>query len=162
MMNHQKGFTLIELMAVIVILGILTTIVAVNVSPFMNRANFEKARADISQIEKALETYRFQHYSYPTTNQGLESLISAPDGLRNKNLYPSDGYLSNLPQDPWGNDYLYLFPGQNNKFDVYSRQSNNTRNDAIFCKLCGFKPNDQITCSFPRKRGDKSKCYISG
>ena len=120
MSNRQKGFTLIELMAVIVILGILTTIVAINVSPFLNRANLEKARADIAQVEKALETYRFQHYVYPSTNQGLESLITPPDGLRNKNLYPSNGYLSNLPQDPWGNEYLYLFPGQYTKYDVYS------------------------------------------
>ena len=120
MSNRQKGFTLIELMAVIVILGILTTIVAINVSPFLNRANLEKARADIAQVEKALETYRFQHYVYPSTNQGLESLITPPDGLRNKNMYPSNGYLSNLPQDPWGNEYLYLFPGQYTKYDVYS------------------------------------------
>ena len=110
----------------IVILGILTTIVAINVSPFLNRANFEKARADIAQVEKALETYRFQHYVYPSTNQGLESLITPPDGLRNKNLYPSDGYLSNLPQDPWGNEYLYLFPGQYTKYDVYSLGADGT------------------------------------
>ena len=58
-------------MAVIVILGILTTIVAVNVAPFLQRAEYEKARTDIAQIEKALETYRFQHYSYPTTDQGI-------------------------------------------------------------------------------------------
>jgi len=124
--NHQKGFTLIELMAVIVILGILTTIVAINVSPFLNRANLEKARADIAQVEKALETYRFQHYVYPSTNQGLESLITPPDGLRNKNMYPSNGYLSNLPQDPWGNEYLYLFPGQYTKYDVYSLGADGT------------------------------------
>ena len=113
-------------MAVIVILGILTTIVAINVSPFLNRANFEKARADIAQVEKALETYRFQHYVYPSTNQGLESLITPPDGLRNKNLYPSDGYLSNLHQDPWGNEYLYLFPGQYTKYDVYTLGADGT------------------------------------
>ena len=118
--HHHKGFTLIELMAVIFILGILTTIVAVNVETFLQRAEYEKARTDIAQIEKALETYRFQHYSYPTTDEGIEALIQAPEGIKNKNLYPRDGYLSSVPIDPWGNDYLYLFPGQFSKYDVYS------------------------------------------
>lgn len=120
MTQHQKGFTLIELMAVIIILGILTTIVAVNVSPFLQRANFEKARADIAQIEKALETYRFQHYSYPTTDQGIEALIVPPEGLKNRNLFPKEGYISKMPSDPWGKDYLYLLPGQYSRFDLYS------------------------------------------
>ena len=69
----KKGFTLIELMAVIVILGILATVVAVNVSPFLQRANLEKVRADISQIEKALELYKFNELTYPTTDQGIQS-----------------------------------------------------------------------------------------
>ena len=69
----KKGFTLIELMAVIVILGILATVVAVNVSPFLQRANLEKVRADISQLEKALELYKFNELTYPTTDQGIQS-----------------------------------------------------------------------------------------
>jgi general secretion pathway protein G len=121
MQNFNKGFTLIELMAVIVILGILTTIVAVNVAPYLQRANFEKARVDLSQIEKALETYRFQHYVYPTTDQGLDALLSPPAEVKNPSLYPPDGYLPFMPKDPWGNEYLYLSPGQNtSKFDVFS------------------------------------------
>ena len=120
MREHKKGFTLIELMAVIVILGILTTIVVVNVTPFLQRANYEKVRVDLAQIDKALETYRFQHYSYPTTDQSLEALIVAPQDIRNPNLFPSDGYLSSFPQDPWGNDYLYLFPGQYSKYDLFT------------------------------------------
>ena len=86
----------------------------------LDRRDHEKARTDIAQIEKALETYRFQHYSYPTTDQGIDALIEAPEGIKNKNLYPRDGYISSIPIDPWGNDYLYLFPGQFSKFDVYS------------------------------------------
>tara|TARA_B100001964_G_scaffold238486_1_gene304065 strand:- start:645 stop:1076 length:432 start_codon:yes stop_codon:yes gene_type:complete len=121
MYNFNKGFTLIELMAVIVILGILTTIVVVNVAPYLQRANYEKVRVDLSQIEKALETYRFQHYAYPRTDQGLEALLAPPADVKNLNLYPPDGYLSFMPQDPWGNEYLYLSPGQHSsKFDVFS------------------------------------------
>ena len=73
--KNKPGFTLIELMAVIVILGILATIVAINVSPFLQRANLEKVRADISQVGKALELYRFNEMSYPTTEQGIEALV---------------------------------------------------------------------------------------
>ena len=120
MEHHKKGFTLIELMAVIVILGILTTIVVINVSPFLQRANFEKIRADLAQVEKAIETYRFQHYSYPTTEQGIEALFVAPKDIKNPSLYPPDGYLSSVPQDPWGNEFLYLFPGQYSKYDVFT------------------------------------------
>ena len=121
MQNFNKGFTLIELMAVIVILGILTTIVAVNVAPYLQRANFEKVRVDLAQIEKALETYRFQHYAYPTTVQGLEALLAPPGDLKNPNLYPLDGYLPFMPKDSWDNEYLYLSPGQHStKFDVFS------------------------------------------
>ena len=106
----KKGFTLIELMAVIVILGILATVVAINVSPFLQRANFEKIRADISQIEKALELYKFNELKYPTTDQGLISLKKPPTDLKRPFLYPIDGYISDVPMDPWGNDYLYLSP----------------------------------------------------
>ncbi|MDC0185718.1 type II secretion system major pseudopilin GspG [Gammaproteobacteria bacterium] len=121
MKKYNKGFTLIELMAVIVILGILTTIVAVNVTPFFQRANFEKVRADLSQIEKAIETFRFQHFSYPTTNQGLEALVIEPELIKNPNLYPDGGYLSGyIPEDPWGNQYLYLSPGQYGKYDLFT------------------------------------------
>ena len=121
-MKIQKpGFTLIELMAVIVIMGILVTIVAVNVSPFLQRANLEKARADISQIEKALELYKFNELSYPSTDQGLEALLVPPSDLKRPFLYPSEGYINSVPSDPWGNEYLYLQPGVKSKrYDIYS------------------------------------------
>ena len=79
MKKTQSGFSLIELMAVIVILGILATIVAVNVSPFLQRANVEKIRADISQIEKAVELFKFNELTYPSTDQGIEALVSPPN-----------------------------------------------------------------------------------
>ena len=121
MKNNNPGFTLIELMAVIVIMGILVTIVAVNVSPFLQRANLEKTRADIAQIEKALELYKFNEMSYPSTDQGLEALVSPPNDLKRPFLYPQGGYLNSLPQDPWAREYLYLQPGlKSKKFDIYS------------------------------------------
>ena len=82
MKKNKPGFTLIELMAVIVILGILATIVAVNVSPFLQRANLEKMRADLSQIEKALELYKFNELAYPSTDQGLQALITPHSELK--------------------------------------------------------------------------------
>ena len=121
MKNKAPGFSLIELMAVIVILGILATIVAVNVSPFLQRANVEKVRADLSQLEKAFELYKFNELVYPTTDQGIEALISPPNDLKRPYLYPSDGYIAKLPLDPWGNPYLYLYPGIHGKgFDLFS------------------------------------------
>ncbi|MDC0392241.1 prepilin-type N-terminal cleavage/methylation domain-containing protein [Gammaproteobacteria bacterium] len=82
MKKNKKGFTLIELMAVLVILGILGTIVVVNVAPVFQRANLEKIKADIAQTEKALEMYKFNELQYPTTSQGLEALIIPSSSLK--------------------------------------------------------------------------------
>ena len=119
--KNKPGFTLIELMAVIVILGILATIVAINVSPFLQRANLEKVRADISQVGKALELYRFNEMSYPTTEQGIEALVKPHADLKRSYLYPQNGYINYVPLDPWGQEYLYLYPGQKTQtYDIYS------------------------------------------
>ena len=119
--KNKPGFTLIELMAVIVILGILATIVAINVSPFLQRANLEKVRADISQVGKALELYKFNEMRYPTTQEGLEALVEPHAGLKRPYLYPQNGYINSIPLDPWGQEYLYLYPGQKTKkYDIYS------------------------------------------
>ena len=88
MKKNKPGFTLIELMAVIVILGILATIVAINVAPFLQRANLEKMRADLAQTEKALELYRFNELSYPSTDQGLHALVKFHSVLKTPNLHP--------------------------------------------------------------------------
>ena len=121
MKKYNKGFTLIELMAVLVILGILATVVVVNVAPVFQRANIEKIKADIAQTEKALEMYKFNELQYPSTSQGLEALVIPHSGLKNPILYPEGGYISSIPLDPWGREYLYEFPPRKSKkFDLYT------------------------------------------
>ena len=121
MNKNKKGFTLIELMAVLVILGILGTIVVVNVAPIFQRANLEKIKADMAQTSKALEIYKFNELTYPSTSEGLEALIMPHSGLKNPFLYPEDGYISSLPMDPWGNEYIYENPPRKSKkFDLYT------------------------------------------
>jgi general secretion pathway protein G len=119
--NITNGFTLVELMAVLVILGILATIVIVNVNPVFQRANFEKIRADMANTDKALELYRFNELTYPTTSQGLEALVRPHPELKKPFLYPEDGYISSMPLDPWGREYIYEYPSRkNSKYDLYT------------------------------------------
>lgn len=116
----QRGFTLIELMVVIVIIGLLATVVMINVMPSQDRAMVEKARADISVLEQALDTYRLDQLAYPRTEQGLQALVSPPAGLARPDRYRQGGYIRRLPADPWGNPYQYRQPGRRGAFDVFS------------------------------------------
>ncbi|MBB4131222.1 MULTISPECIES: type II secretion system major pseudopilin GspG [unclassified Xanthomonas] len=118
--GHARGFTLVELMVVIVIIGLLATVVMINVMPSQDRAMVEKARADVAVLEQALETYRLDNLSYPTTEQGLQALLTAPGGLTRPERYRQGGYIRRLPEDPWGHAYQYRRPGRNGGFDVYS------------------------------------------
>lgn len=113
----QKGFTLIELMVVVVILAILA---AVAVPQFMDRpdeARMVKAKQDISSLSSALQLYKLDNYRYPTTDQGLEALVTNPSSDDAPNWKP---YMQNLPKDPWGKSYLYLSPGEQGDFDLYT------------------------------------------
>lgn len=116
----EAGFTLLELMVVVVIIGLLATIVMVNVLPSQDRAMREKARADISVLEQAVETYRLDNLVFPTTEQGLAALVEPPAGLTRPDRYREDGYIRRLPDDPWGHPYQYALPGEKGRFDVYS------------------------------------------
>lgn len=114
------GFTLVELMVAIVIIGLLSTVVMINVMPSQDRAMAEKARADISVLEQAMETYRLDNMAYPTTAQGLGALLDPPAGLARPERYRKGGYIRRLPEDPWGNAYQYRQPGRGGGFDVFS------------------------------------------
>jgi len=117
--RNEDGFTLIELMVVIVILAILTTIVAINVIPSGQKAKVTAAKADISQLEGALNLYKLNYDNYPTTAQGLQALITAPAGV-DASKYQKGGYIQKLPPDPWGRPYLYASPGQHGEADVWT------------------------------------------
>jgi general secretion pathway protein G len=117
--RREAGFTLVELMVVIVIIGLLATIVALNVLPSGDTARVQKAKADIATIEQGLELYRLQMGSYPTTQQGLNALVSAPAGV-DAGRYQAGGYIKRLPQDPWSRPYLYASPGQHGAADVWT------------------------------------------
>ena len=118
--RREQGFTLVELMVVVVIIGLLATIVALNVLPSGDTARVQKAKADIATIEDALELYKLQNISYPTTSQGLAALSAAPAGLADPSRYQAGGYLKRQPDDPWGRPYLYASPGRHGQADVWS------------------------------------------
>ena len=117
--RDEEGFTLVELMVVIVIIGLLATIVIINVLPSGDKAKMVRAKADISTIEGALDTYRLQLDSYPTTAQGLQALKTPPQGVEASRYQPG-GYIKKLENDPWGRPYLYASPGQHGEADVWT------------------------------------------
>lgn len=119
--SERAGFTLVELMVVIVIIGLLATVVAINVLPSQDRAMVGKARADIAVLEQALETYRLDNLTFPDDQQGLQALVAAPSGLTRPERYRQGGYVRRLPEDPWGNPYQYRRASRHGgQFDVFS------------------------------------------
>ncbi len=119
--DRRTGFTLVELMVVIVIIGLLATVVAINVLPSQDRAMTGKARADVATLEQAVETYRLDNLVFPTTEQGLQALVTPPAGLAQPERYRQGGYVRRLPEDPWGNPYQYRHPSvHGGQFDVWS------------------------------------------
>lgn len=118
--RRQSGFTLLEIMVVIFIIGLLVAIVAPNVLSNQDDAMQQKTRADIATIEQALDMYRLDNYRYPTTEQGLSALTSPPTMEPLADNYRVDGYVRRLPEDPWGNPYQYRSPGENGSIDIYS------------------------------------------
>lgn len=116
----QRGFTILEVMVVIVILGILASMVVPNIMGSQERANMQKAVSDVTALETSLSLYKMDNYDYPTTEQGLEALVEQTDIEPEPRRFPEDGYIKRLPKDPWGNDYVLLNPGEHGKMDVFS------------------------------------------
>jgi general secretion pathway protein G len=112
MMHRARGFTLIEIMVVVVILAILGTLVAPQILGRIDEARVTKARNDLRLYESALDLYRMDNFRYPTTDQGLDALVRKPNDPSLKN-WRTDGYVKQLVKDPWGHDYLYVAPGSN-------------------------------------------------
>lgn len=118
--SAQRGFTLLEIMVVIVILGLLASLTIPRLMGSKEKADVQKARSDIATLENALDMYKLDNHRYPTTAQGLEALVSAPVSEPLPKNYRAEGYIRRLPQDPWGNDYQLLNPGEHGVIDVFS------------------------------------------
>jgi len=118
--RSRSGFTLIEVMVVVAILAILAAVIVPRVMDQPGKARIAKAKQDVRAIESALDLYKLDNYRYPTTDQGLEALVSKPTGGPEAKNYKDGGYLRDLPRDPWGNPYQYLNPGEHRDVDIYS------------------------------------------
>ena len=121
----RAGFTLLEIMVVVVILGILAALVAPNVIRRIDDANITKVKQDIRALETALNLYRMDNFRYPTTEQGLEALVKQPNDPNIRNWKPG-GYVRSLQKDPWGNNYAYISPGtRGGDYDLYTLGADN-------------------------------------
>lgn len=117
---RSRGFTLIEIMVVVVILAVLGALVVPKILENVDKARATRAGSDIRAIETALDLYRLDNFKYPTTEQGLEALVKKPNDPSLTN-YRAGGYLKSLPKDPWGNIYHYTSPGEDGRdYDIIS------------------------------------------
>ena len=116
----QRGFTLIEIMVVVVIMGVLAALVVPKLISRTGESKVAAAKVDIATIMQALKLYKLDNQRYPTTEQGLQSLIEKPTGGPAANGWKAGGYVEKMPKDPWGNQYQYLSPGIKGEIDVFS------------------------------------------
>jgi general secretion pathway protein G len=116
----QRGFTLIEIMVVVVIMGVLAALVVPKLISRTGESKVAAAKVDIATIMQALKLYKLDNQRYPTTEQGLQALIEKPTGGPAANGWKAGGYVEKMPKDPWGNQYQYLSPGIKGEIDVFS------------------------------------------
>ena len=119
-MAAQGGFSLVEILVVLVIMGLLISVVAPTVLNRADDARVQKVHADFKAIETSLKIYRLDNYVYPTTEQGLQALVEPSALDPEPRNFKEGGYLPELPIDPWGRPYLYLSPGEHGEIDLYS------------------------------------------
>ncbi|CAA0106307.1 Type II secretion system protein G [BD1-7 clade bacterium] len=119
-MKRSQGFSLIEIMVVLVIIGMLAGIVGPRVLGTAEDARKKKVQADFANVETSLKLYKLDNYVYPSTEQGLDALVSETTIEPVPRNFKNGGYMEKLPRDPWGNDYLYLSPGEHGEFDIYT------------------------------------------
>ncbi len=115
----QSGFTLLEIMIVVVIIGLLAAVVAPSLFSDVDKARVSRAKSDIQGIETALNLYRLDNFKYPTTDQGLDALVKNPGETVAPN-WKQGGYLKKVPMDPWGRPYRYESPGQHGEVDIFT------------------------------------------
>lgn len=118
--GRQSGFSLIEIMVVVIIIGLLASIVAPQVLNRADEARVQKVKSDFKSIQTGLKMYRIDNYSYPTSEQGLQALVERPTMAPQPRNWDESGYLEQLPRDPWGNPYLYLSPGESHDYNIYT------------------------------------------
>ena len=118
--NRQSGFTLIELMVVVVIIGILAGLIVPRIMGSDDKAREAKAKMQIESLETALKMYKLDNGDYPTTEQGLKALVEPPAAGNLPKNWRKGGYLEKgkIPKDPWGNEFIYIAPGSHGDFDL--------------------------------------------
>lgn len=118
--RRQSGFTLIEIMVVVVILGIMATLIGPKLLSRVDDAKITKAKQDIAQLKQSLELYKLDNQRYPTTEQGLQALVTKPTTGPAANGWKTGGYIDKLPKDPWNGTYQYLAPGVKGPVDIFT------------------------------------------
>lgn len=118
--DKDSGFSLLELMVVVVILSILALVIVPRVIDRPDQARAARARSDIAAVSSAVALYRLDNFRYPTTAQGLQALVTRPTNDPVPSNWSSGGYMDRLPVDPWGQPYQYLSPGVHGDFDVFT------------------------------------------
>ncbi|CAG9298381.1 type II secretion system major pseudopilin GspG [Celerinatantimonas diazotrophica] len=118
--RHTQGFTLLEVMVVMVIIALMATLIVPNLLGNKEKADQKKAQADVVALENALQMYKLDNGRYPTTEQGLKALVQKPQSAPIPRDYRHGGYIRRLPNDPWGNPYQMRSPGEHGDIDVFS------------------------------------------